>query len=522
MTDPTQLNDPELEGRLRTLLHERAATVSGAAPVLPQVRLAVSPIGRQQRGRRWLIGAAAACVVAIAAVVTLAVGHDETAPDRVLTTQPSVPPALGSGSEAILFRAEGSPEPEAVARDFLRVRLGDGSDETDAALRDEVDLHAGDPVTHDGSALVPVTWTRRGDHRSTAGATNTIWVRRGSTESEVVGATIDGFDLVHVRYETGELTGEVHAPAASAGSGTKAQATLTRRFAMPLLEPDAVDRIDTDEPAAATVPLGEPFSTPMTASGDLELAVRITDDATGDVVGLAMTALPAPPDPDMEGFEDLTPTEQAQVMEKKVEEAPPSSESPACKEAGAFRMPQPGGFPNEVEAAAAAAVDDLEASGSTPTAAAEALATSLGISWEIRDVELGDLDGGYAIARLPGGRLVDLTVYDDPELGAWRVTEARTRGACRDFGGSNATPLGAANPKTTLGLPVVAGAADGAIWYQTDGVTQRVAVTDHDLSTHWISVAADQEEISGRTTVLRDASGAAVLVDLSPDINVPG
>ncbi len=520
MTDPDHLTDADLEGRLRSLLADRAGMVTGPAPALPDVdRVDATRAGRLPR-RRWaIVGAAAACAALVVAIV-VATGNGPSTPDHVVTTEPTVPTSVRSGPTAVLFHTKGATDPEAVALDFLRVRLGDGSRATDAALQDQIDLQVGQAVAHQGTELVPVAWTRRGDHPTTTA--NTVWVRPAADASDVVGATIDGIDLDGVRYDTGQLTGEITAPDDIGRDGTTSRADLTRRFAMPLLEPDAADRTSDGEPVTATVPIGEPFSIPMTASGDLELTVRVTDEATGAVTGLAMTSLAGPSDPDMEGFEDLTPKEKAEVMEKKMREVPPASESPGCKEAGAFRMPELGGFPNEVPAAAATAVDDVIGTGATPADAAEALASALGIQWAVGDVELGDLDGAYVIVRLPGGRLVDLTVYDDPDLGAWKVTEAKTRGACRDFGGSNATPIGAADPKTTLGLPVVAGAVEGSIWYRTDGVTQRVAVTTHDIGAHWLNVAADQPEIESRITVLRDASGAAVLVDLSPSIDVSG
>lgn len=103
------------------------------------------------------------------------------------------------------------------------------------------------------------------------------------------------------------------------------------------------------------------------------------------------------------------------------------------------------------------------------------------------------------------------------------MSRVRTRGACRDFAGSNATPIGSTNPKTTLGVPVVPESVGGSIWYRTSATgTERIELREQDLAAHWVNVAADQPEIDGRATVLRDARGRAVLVDVGPEVNVPG
>ncbi|HRW38954.1 MAG: hypothetical protein KDB04_15075 [Acidimicrobiales bacterium] len=63
----------------------------------------------------------------------------------------------------------------------------------------------------------------------------------------------------------------------------------------------------------------------------------------------------------------------------------------------------------------------------------------------------------------------------------------------------------------------------GSIWYRTSATgTERIELREQDLAAHWVNVAADQPEIDGRATVLRDARGRAVLVDVGPEVNVPG
>lgn len=75
MTQPTDLHDPELEDRLRALLHERAGTVAGPPPELsdqtPLARPVASP--RPLTGsRRWAaVGIAAALLAAVAGGVAL-------------------------------------------------------------------------------------------------------------------------------------------------------------------------------------------------------------------------------------------------------------------------------------------------------------------------------------------------------------------------------------------------------------------------------------------------------------------
>lgn len=516
MTPPTATTEDDLEAQLRAVLARRAATIDGPAPPLPvaPALAAVVPLRR----RRWIVGAvaAAAVVVLVAGIVVVSGDRNDRVRRQVVATQPTGPAGLLPDRSFPLFHVDGDAGPAAVARAFLLVRLGDGTEATDRALRRDLRLHAQE-AGPDGTVVV--TWRNAADPRSSTRPVTSVLVRPGAGGSDVVGATIDAVDLSGIRYDVGHLRGRLPGTPGISGYGDGIAAWLDRRGGSPLLEPDVPVRAGEGEAVGVTIPTGgERFDVPVTESGDLELTVAAsTSTPDGPVpIGLAVAGIPAPADP---AAPDLSTMSRDQIAEWMAQHVPRASDSPACREAGAWHMPDHVPFPSEVVPNGAAPADDVVQAGvgEDPAAAVANLGRTLDVTWDLAEVHLATADSAYGVARLGDGRLVDVEVYRQPGSERWVVTSARTRGACRDFGGSNVTPLGAPNPKTRLGLPVVVGAAGGDVWFRTGAGTERAAIAPADVAAHAVVVPADQAQLTGRVIVLRTAEGRAALVDLSRD-----
>ncbi len=510
-------HDHDLEHRLRSVLHERAATITGRGLGLPDIEATATALPTHRRGRAFAAAAIAATVL-LGGLALATRDRGDRGPARVLTTQPTTSTTAPAGDGSI-FNVPDVWDPGAAAREFLRVWLGDGTDATDAAVHD-LPLQVGAAEDRgSGTVIVPVTW--KGPGAADSDPTSTVWVSVGVRGSTVVGATTEGFDLSGVHQADQVLAGQI-SPPADLRDDASSVATVIRLGGMPLFEPDVAVQAGENEPMATTVPVGERFELAIGTNGTLVVTVRTVDDSTGEVVGIAAVPVDAPTDP---AFENLSPDEaEAMAREALAREAlegvPSASESPACQEVGPFPMPEPGSFPTELPAHPSPPSSEVISARTAPDATAamaiERLADALGVTWEVGELWLGSTTSAFAIARLPGGRLVDLDLFRTPGH-AWRVVQVRTRGACRDFSGSNATPLGSADPVKTVGLPMVPGATDGEVWFRTDAGTERVAVASTDLAARWLNIGADQPAIDGMATVLRDASGDAVLVDVADD-----
>lgn len=516
MTDRSDLTEPGLEGRLRTLLSDRAATIDGPPPALPAApspgdapAALASGDGARRTRRAVLVGAMTAAAVVLVAALVVATGGGRNGPeprDQVVATQPEVEATSEASPRQAVFRANGEHDPLVVAETYLRTRLGDGTDARDAELRDQLRLDVGEPVERRGRAgIVPITWHLAGSSGSDQPA-STVYVQDGRTGSDVLEAAVEGIDLDDVAYERDRVTGTIGLPSVD-GYGSSAVATLSRRGGGPLLEPDVPAVVGEGDAWRTTLPKGEPFDLEVTESGDLSLAVTVLGASSPVPVAIAEIGLVVPPDPEAESLVDRTPEEQLALI-------PRSSDSPACKETGAWQMPDPVPFPDQVVPRTARPAEPVRATGSTPEAAMEALATQLDVTWETLFTP-ADLRSGYGLARLPGGRMVDLELYRDEPEGPWRVVTARTRGACRDFGGSNLAAPGAPNPTSRLGVPVTKGAVDGVLRYDIGDESVEVTVADSDVDGHMIAVPGEATAIAQQALVLRDDDGDPVLVDLT-------
>lgn len=498
MTVPFDRKDPEVEGRLRALLTERAATITGPPPALPEIAVDELAVAARPPRHRWVVAA-----VTVAAGVLLlggiaAVVDDDPAPQQVRTTQPAdalanLPDGFDPLTAPAVFQVQGNASATDIAKRYLGRRLGD-LDTRPEDIVAELEFDAG---AADG-AIVPVTWR----HRNGASGSGTVLVKLGKGRG-VIAATTPGVDLGDVHYEQSVLTGHVA-------------------------------RTDQDLPGRALVdvlPFGDPFATfghapppanatagyGSTAKGDQAFAVdtgemdpivTVRFAADGAVRAISEVAFHAPDDPsnDPPDLANLTDEERQQVLDEPL---PPPCATAATDLDPLLTHAFPGG---EGTAPRTRAADDVfrESQGDTPAAAVAQLGDDLGVPLEAV-TSAAPMDGDVAVGARSGD--VAVLVHAWPHDGVWSAAEATTPAACWSLGAGNLTPLGDPHPRTRLELSTIAGARSGQFWYRDeDGATWTIALDADDFARRNIAVDGEYDTIKRTALVARDADGRVVLV----------
>jgi hypothetical protein len=493
MTDPTRSTD-DLEGRLRTVLADRAAHVDGPAPGLPAAGLhepAPGPVALadRRRPRRLAAGAVAAAAAVVVLVVAVLGRSSSEGPQQMVALAP--PPAIaglpvGFDPETAgdVMRINTDRDPEVAARRYLRWRLtepGATPDDVVEGLRFTAGERKG--------AIVPVTW-KRAD--GTVGGT--IIVRIGKHGSDIVASTTPGVDLAKVHMEGNNVVGRVR----TTGSDLPGPAlvdVLAGGRSFPTADGGGA-------PAAPAHGYGS------AATGDEEFKVdvgeydpivsaRFVDD--GAVRTISELALDAPdlPGPDLS---KMTPEETFAYLDQR----PPD---PRCVAADAAAPP--GGQTDAPATRAASSTEPFDLPpASSPQDAVEAFAESLGLAATDITITSPLSSGGVAGAWL-GAAPAEHMVWEHD--GGFTASEVTTPTACWGAGGGSRRS--AADPNSTLHFSRIAGGQAGQLWYRTaDGSTWTVPLTAGDVGRGSVTFGGEDQPIEAFAVVVRNAAGDAVLV----------
>lgn len=513
MTNPTAPHDGDLEGRLRTVLADRAATITGPPPALPEATLQAAdgpPATALHAGPRQGWGLAAAAVAAVLVLVgglAVVLRDDGDTDQHVLTTEPTTDPFAGlpdgfdPATAARVFRDDSEAPPVDVARTYLSLRLGGGKQTADEILAG-IDLEAG---TADGS-IVPVTWTYR-DGRAGGGA---VLVKVGEHGSDVVAATTPGVDLSDAAMTGSVVSGHVETTATD----------LPGPALVDVLPPGRAFATWSGGPPAGDVPTGyggtaqgsDPFRIDS-LKNDAIVTVRYTDD-DGAVQAISEIAFRPPPEddpPDLPDFDSMTEEEIRDFFGDQPVD-------PRCTAAGNDLGPLmthifPGG---DGSASREAADPEVFAptGGATPAEALAAQGARYGV--ELSDVTVAAPSTSTAVAGARAGS-APVQAFLWQQDGEWHASELSTVTSCWTSGKGNLTPPGDPAPLTRLSLSTIVSVRSGQLWYRlTDGTTWTVPLDADDFARGNIAVIGEYTEIGRVAFVGRDETGAVVLVDEAP------
>ena len=501
MTEPTATRD--LEADLRTLLRDRAATVEGTPPPLPDASHLADGApatthlhGTHGRRNRWLAAAAAAVVVMAGigvAVVARGGGNDHA---QVVTTTPPIegaglPVGFDPTTAQPVFRLEGSRNAKVVARSYLAWRLSDNGTDV-GAVADDLVLDTGTPQ----GAIVPVRWRRTSD----VDDRGTVLVKVGKRGSEVVASTTVGVDLSRVVVDGPVIRGRVQTTG-DAPTPAALIDVLPRGRALPTFG-------DPPELAAGSVGYGTAargdasFHVDTKGEGGVVTA-RFIDDRVEAISEVYLEA----PDPNAPHLSTMTPEQMREFLDNR----PPDPRCVAAEKANHDNLTNM--FPNGTGTAApkpsGTDVFDLPRS-STPAEAVHVLGTALGVPLELATIAVPAASTVSAAANV-GLTPVELLVSEGD--GGWVANSVDTTGACRSMGKGNLTGTGVPNPKTLLFLTVAAGAVEGRAWYRMkDGSTWTLPLDADDFARRNIAVDGDWNDVAGFAVVGRDRSGRVVVV----------
>ena len=181
--------------------------------------------------------------------------------------------------------------------------------------------------------------------------------------------------------------------------------------------------------------------------------------------------------------------------------------------------------------------EDLDASRSTPDEAVRSyLAATMGptnaTSSTLRRVPVVTVDGAVTTSvTLPSGETITMSSYHD---GSGWTANSFGIGTTRSY--PTAAPGGAANSATEIGVPVVAGAASGRLWYRSGGatwqlelgpetmgtVTPAMAGLQGDQPSIRILVPTGQDALEGLVLVYLDATGNPITLHSIDGLNCCG
>jgi VCBS repeat-containing protein len=494
-TAPPSAADDGLEGRLRTLLLERAETVTGPPPALPDPHRDAGPLQpvalAEHRRRRWLPAAAAAAVVVAAAGLLVAIRAHDPAGQDVHTTQPPSPTAglpadFDPTTAEPVMRINGDRDPEVAARRYLRWRLAEPGMSADDAVAD-LRFDAGE---RDG-AIVPVQW-RRGD--GTLGGT--VIVRVGERGSDIVASTAPGVDLGAVHMDGDRAVGHV----VTSDPTLPGPALVDVLFAGNAF-PVPVDGAMPAPPVRGygSAARGEaPFDVTVGGYDPIVSARFVEDGAVRTIAELALRA-PHAPGPDLS---TMTGEELFDHLEQQ------TAPDPRCVVTGDIPIPPAVGDRTTSSEPTDAPVFDLPLA-SSPLGAVEAFAGSLGL--DATDITLTSplSSGGVAGAWL-GDAAVGVQVREHD--GGFEAVEVATAAACWNAG-SGPGSAGGAPTQTHLDFSRIPDGRTGQIWYRTDdGATSTATLDAGDVARGNVVIDGEDRTVEAMAVVIRGADGKVVLV----------
>lgn len=224
---PSTLHDDELEHRLRGLLDERAATITGDPPPLSAPRFVAAPTGAGRSvtgGRRAVLGIAAAVVLVAAGLAAARAfapgsssirtgaepGRSEPTPTTAAPSEPAadahpasaeLPAWLALRTATPVFEGQGGAEE--VARAYLTDRFGDDVPEAEAGVASDLVFT---PAASPEESITALRFDQDGDGLESL-PQGTVFLRQDGQGWVVVASATDGLSLASVRREAGRITG---------------------------------------------------------------------------------------------------------------------------------------------------------------------------------------------------------------------------------------------------------------------------------------------------------------------------